>query len=98
MALAKVRREYSIVVVILLACIPASVEAQSAAQKFVGMWSDPPDTITGVFCSGWCTDAGIDRLYKLLDDPANDVRPIQQVQAEANTYQIDQYVRLRLTN
>jgi hypothetical protein len=98
MTLAKVSRGCSVAVIILLACIPASVEAQSPAQKFAGMWSDPPDTITGVFCSGWCTDAGIDRLYALLDDPANDARPIQQVQAEANTYQINQYLHPRLTN
>src|SRR5262249_20120036 len=98
MALTRISRWCSVSAVILVACIPGLLQAQSAAQKFIGMWSDPPDTITGVFCGGWCTDAGIDRLNALLDDPANDVRPIQQVQAEANTYQIDQYVRPRLTN
>jgi len=95
---ARIERRRSLLTVILAACIPGLLQAQSPAQKFIGMWSDPPDTITGVFCSGWCTDAGLDRLNVLLDDPANDVRPIQQVQAEANTYQIDQYVRPRLSN
>jgi hypothetical protein len=98
MAREKIVRGCSVAAVILLAFIPELMQAQSPAQKFVGMWSDPPDTITGVFCAGWCTDAGIDRLNALLDDPANDARPIQEVQAEASDYQINQYVRPRLTN
>jgi hypothetical protein len=41
------------------------------------MWSDTPNTAVGLFCFGWCTDVGIDRLNKLLDDPANDSRPYE---------------------
>jgi hypothetical protein len=51
----------------------------------------------GAFCSGWCTDAGIDHLYALLDDPANDARPFEALQAEADKHQQERYLRPRLT-
>lgn len=98
MPFAKRGKWVSILAVILAVCVPVIVGAQSPIQKFSGMWSDPPDTITGVFCAGWCTDAGIDRLNALLDDPANDIRPVQQLQTEANNYQINQYVRPQLSD
>lgn len=77
---------------------PAFAEAQSPVGKFVGMWSDPPATITGDFCASWCTDAGIERLNALLDDAANDARPLGQIRAEADNYQREIYVRPRFTD
>lgn len=85
-----------LVVLVLLTWIPSSTEAQSPRPNLEGMWSDPPATAVGVFCSWACTDAGIDRLNALLDDPANDARPFEQLQAETKTYQRD-YIRSRLT-
>ena len=64
-----------LLILILLTWIPASSEAQSSRPNLEGMWSDPPATAVGAFCSFACTDAGIDRLNALLDDPANDARP-----------------------
>ena len=61
------------------------------------MWSDPAVSILGRFCFAWCTDAGIQRLNALLDDPANDKRPLTQLLAEAGNYQRDNYLRPRLT-
>jgi len=81
-----------------LACIPAFSQTQSAQRSLMGMWSDPPVTITGVFCGGWCTDAGIGRLNALLDDPKNDARPVEALQAEADKYQREKYIRPRLTD
>jgi len=60
------------------------------------MWSNPPSTPVGVFCSFLCTDAGIKRLNALLDDPANDSRAFEQLQTEAKTYE-QEYIRSRLT-
>ena len=60
------------------------------------MWSDPPTTPEGLFCSFACTDEGMARLNALLDDPANDVRPFQDLQAEAKRFERE-YVRDRLT-
>jgi hypothetical protein len=82
-------------VLILAACTLA--RGQSPAPKFVGMWSDPPATITGDFCAGWCTDAGIERLNALLDNPANDARPLGQLRGEADNYSLERYIRPRLT-
>jgi len=87
-----------LVSILLLLCIPVWARSQSAAQKFMGMWSDPPPTIVGTFCANWCTDAGIDRLNALLDDPANDSRPLGQLQTEAGNYSTEKYVRPRLTD
>lgn len=41
------------------------------ASHLAGMWSDAPD-ILGLVCFGMCTQPTIDRLFELLDDPAND--------------------------
>jgi hypothetical protein len=61
------------------------------------MWSDPPATAEDWFCSGWCTDTGLERLNALLDDSANDARPYDVLSAEANTFQLEQYIRPRLS-
>src|SRR5438046_8897012 len=60
------------------------------------MWRDPPASIVGSFCSFSCTDAGIDRLNALLDNPANDARPHEELAAEAKQYERE-YLRSRLT-
>jgi len=85
-----------LLVLILLTCITVPAEAQSSRRNLEGMWSDPPPTAVGAFCAFACTDAGIDRLNALLDDPANDARPFEQLQAEAKTYERE-YIRARLT-
>jgi len=83
--------------VILLTWIPVSADAQSSRRSLEGMWSDPPYTAVGSFCAFACTDAGIDRLNGLLDDPANDARPFEQLQADTKAYERE-YLRARLTD
>jgi len=61
-----------------------------------GMYSDPQG-LEDFFCSFWCSDAGLERLNELLDDPANDERPIMDVYAEAATFQRDEYMHPNLT-
>jgi len=85
-----------LLVLILLTCTPAGVDAQSPASRLEGMWSDPPTTPEGLFCFFACTDTGMARLNGLLDDPANDARPFQELQAEAKQYERE-YLRSRLT-
>ena len=63
--------------------IPLNTQAQQAAAGFSGMWSDPPDTLEGVFCFFNCSDYALDVLKRLLDDPANDDRPYGALAAEA---------------
>lgn len=82
---------------IVLAGILSLGNAQSSRSRLDGMWSDPPATAIGTFCSGWCTDAGIEYLNKLLDDPSNDTRPFQELQAEAERYQLKTYILPHLT-
>jgi hypothetical protein len=85
---------------IVLAGCSASPQApapQPVPSKLEGMWSDPPPTAVGTFCFFACTDAGIDRLNALLDDPANDSRPYPELRAAADRYQRENYLRPRLT-
>jgi hypothetical protein len=51
----------------------------------------------GDFCRAWCTDAGIERLNALLDDPANDARPFPQLRGIAADYQRDRHIRSLMT-
>ncbi len=63
-----------------------------------GMWSGVRGTVEDMFCDwGWCTDAGLDRLAELLDDPANESRFTIQLFSEAALYQIEHYLIPRLT-
>lgn len=55
------------------------------------MWSDPPATAEDWFCSGWCTDAGLERLNALLDDPVNDTRPFDVLSVEADDFQRERH-------
>ena len=54
-------------------------QAQSANPDFSGMWSDPPNTLEGTLCFFACFENSAEKLYALLDDPANDEVPIQQL-------------------
>jgi hypothetical protein len=80
----------------LFAAMTVSAAAQSH-PNFEGMWGDPPVTAEDTFCAAFCTDAGLERLAALLDDPANDARPYAQLSAQAFNFQRDSYVRPRLT-
>ena len=87
----------AVLVLAIWAWSPLRAEAQSAPSALEGMWSNPPTTALGSFCAFACNDAGIDRLNALLDDPANDSTPYQQLSAAAQRYQLDTYIRPRLT-
>src|ERR1051325_7387358 len=76
----------------------ASAKGQSQVQKLEGMWSDTSKTAIGQLCFFWCTDVGIERMKKLLDDPANDARPYSELLAETQKYQLDTYIKPKLIN
>lgn len=71
--------------------------AQQGRPDFSGMWSDPPATAVDTFCFIFCSEAGIDRLDALLDDPANDARPFGELVGEARAFELDRYFRPRLS-
>ena len=73
------KRQFVLLALVLLAWSAVPAEGQSSRSKLEGMWSDPPATAVGTFCFFYCTDAGIERLNKLLDDPKNDARPAMQL-------------------
>jgi hypothetical protein len=77
-----------------LIVFPLSLDAQSS--RLEGMWSDPPATTVGALCFFLCTDAGIERLNALLDDPKNDALPFTELQREARQYTVET-IRHRLT-
>jgi len=89
-------RRSAALLLVLLACLASSARAQSPAPGLEGMWSDPPTTPEGLFCFFACTDPGLARLNRLLDDPANDARPFQELQAEAKRHERE-YLRDQLT-
>jgi hypothetical protein len=76
---------------------PAARTERAPRPEFSGMWSDPPATAVDDFCFMTCSDEGIARLNALLDDPANDSRPYQEISREAVRYQREEYIRPRLT-
>ena len=84
-------------VVIVMTAMLASAEAQSGQSNLEGMWSDPPVTAADQFCFFFCTDAGLERLNALLDDPANDARPYDELAREARAHERE-YLRLRLSD
>jgi len=71
-------------------------QSQSNAGKLEGMWSDPPATAAGTFCFFSCTDIGMERLNKLLDDPGNDARPATELLREAKAFE-GEYIKSLLT-
>ncbi len=76
----------------------AYAQAQDSRPDFSGMWSNPPVTLEEASCRFYCTDAGIDHLFSLLDDPRNDTRPLPQLIDEARNHERDKYLRPRLTS
>jgi hypothetical protein len=90
------KNRFSLLLLTVLTCMAMSAAAQTSRSKLEGMWSDPPATAVGTFCFFACTDIGIDRLNKLLDDPANDARPAMQLIQEAKAYERE-YLSPRLT-
>jgi hypothetical protein len=77
----------------------AQAPAASASRGDVeGRWSDPPGTPEDHFCRVWCTETGVARLRALLDDPANDLRPYEELRVEADRHQRENYLRPRLTD
>ncbi len=88
----------SIVIIhLLFLSISTFAQAQSDYPNLEGMWSDPPHTIADSQCYLYCTDAGLSHLEELLDDPANDDRPLAELTQAAGRYQREQYFRPRLT-
>lgn len=69
------------------------LQSQSSRPSLEGMWSDPPSTAVGQFCYFSCSDAGIEQLNALLDNPANDARPYSELEAEARTHEREKYIR-----
>ena len=67
-----------LLVVFAVACsqAPPPPAAARVPSKLEGMWSDPPPTAVGTFCFFSCTDAGIERLNALLDDPSQRQPPV----------------------
>jgi hypothetical protein len=88
---------FTLIAVAAFAFAGEPAQAQKGIANLQGMWSDPPHTAEGWFCFGWCTDAGLEYLNKLLDDPSNDVRPFPELAAAAAKYQRELYIRPRLT-
>lgn len=80
----------------LLLALPSAAAAQSPLQTLEGMWSNPPTTIIGQACIFYCTDALIDRLNALLDDPANDKKPLGQLRSDASARE-RAFIESRLT-
>jgi hypothetical protein len=85
-----------VLVIALLIGITPAMEAQKTRAALEGMWSDPPSSSLGFLCASICSDVGINRLNALLDDPANDARPFQELQAAARRTE-SEYIRARLT-
>ena len=92
------RRWLIVAAVVTLTALPALPAAPQSHPNFEGMWSDPPFTAEDTFCAAWCTDAGLERLNALLDNPANDKRRYPDLSSEADRYQRDQYIRASLSD
>src|SRR5438552_984946 len=90
----RVKYRATLVIIILTGTLHA--QSLPSAAKLEGMWSDPPATVAGNFCFFSCTDIGMDRLNKLLDDPANDARPATELLGQAKKFEGD-YIKSLLT-
>jgi len=80
----------------LLLALPSAGAAQAPLQTLEGMWSNPPTTIIGQACAFYCTDVLTDRLNALLDDPANDKRPLGELRGDASARE-RAFIESRLT-
>jgi hypothetical protein len=100
MSLSQKLDKHGVLEIVTACAIAGSALVQDAAvaqSDLEGMWSDPPATALDTFCYFSCTDAGLDYLGALLDDPANDDRAYPELRAEAERYQREQYFGPRLT-
>jgi len=88
------QRAALLVALAIASAAPAS--AQSAARGLEGMWSDPPVTIIGRLCAFVCSDASIDAMNALLDNPANDAVPFDRLVRQAGEGHAE-YLRSRLS-
>ena len=91
----KIRVAWTQLASIVLLLLTTGPAAQGQSQKLFGMWSDN-NSLLGLFCFGSCTDAGIERLNKLLDDPANDARSFEDITAEAQNFERETYIKPKL--
>lgn len=83
-------------IIALVATASSVVRAQSGLQSLDGMWSDPPLDPISEICAAACTQAAIDRLNALLDDPANDDRSVAELIAEARRAEVE-YLQSRFS-
>lgn len=72
---------------------PAPLPDPAPRPDLSGMWSDPPASAVDQFCFITCTEAGITYLNTLLDDPANDTRPFNELSRLAARHQSEEYIR-----
>src|SRR5215217_3198794 len=79
----RLTQHYGVAASLVISLWSATVTAQSPARWLQGMWSNPPDTIVGGLCGGACSQAAIDALNALVDDPANDRVPYAQLRTTA---------------
>ena len=77
--------------------------AQSDTAAFEGVWSGwlttqehPAWQVEDYLCFVGCPKASYDHLTSLLDNPANDERPLEQLTGETRAY-ITEYLRARST-
>src|SRR5215813_15377297 len=96
LSMSRLKQQSTPVILVLLGLFTATANAQSPRAKLEGMWSDPPATAVGTFCFFSCSDPGIDRLNKLLDDPANDARPAADLIGQAKALE-GEYIKGLLT-
>lgn len=82
----------------LLIAVTAELAAQTTRVDLTGMWSDPPATLEDSSCFFYCSDVKIERLYELLDDPANDERPMGELIADAGKQELTTLIEPALSS
>jgi hypothetical protein len=77
--------------------------AQHDTARFEGIWSgwlttqeDPAWQVEDYLCFVGCPKAAYDHLTTLLDDPANDARPLDELTGETHAFIVD-YLKARST-
>lgn len=84
----------------LLVAVPVTVSAQSGSslEPFLGTWSGVFTTQDNEFwnvedlgCFAGCGRDGYEYLASLLDDPANDERPVAELMAEASAFTVESF-------
>jgi hypothetical protein len=80
-----------------LALAASSTTAVAQSSSLEGMWSDPPATPEDASCFSFCTQVELDYLAALLADPKNDDRGFGELMGESAAYQVEKYIRPRLS-